>query len=199
MIIMSLINVIKNNKNSRKIFGRKEIEIILRQMNGISLTQSEKNRLSRDIRAKLQFIKEISAFHDEFELKKNSGNIKIIAKAVELILQDSLKNKIKAILLVGSHARGIVTKRSDLDICVIFNDISLEDATRFRIRVSGELPSAVDIQVFNVMPQKIKKTIAANHKVLYREKNFDDISYSIKYLKDDDYRIRMDKIMGVKV
>jgi len=49
MVIITLIEVkmnfkefIKTNKNARKIFGRKEIEIILKQLGGIKLTQSEK-------------------------------------------------------------------------------------------------------------------------------------------------------------
>lgn len=195
MVIKMLKNLIKN-KEARKIFGRKEIEIILKQLDGIALTQSEKNRLSRDIRPKLKFIKEISEFEDEFELKKNSNNLKLIDKAVEVILNDVLKEKVRAILLFGSHAKGIITRRSDIDIGVVFDDISLEQATKFRIKVAGELPDKVDIQVFNILPQKIKRDIARNHKLLYKNKNFDNMSFTIKYLKDEDYFIRMEKIMG---
>ena len=57
---MNFKNLLKNSKNVRKIFGKKEIEIILKQLEGITLTQSEKNRLSRDIRPKLKVIKELS-------------------------------------------------------------------------------------------------------------------------------------------
>lgn len=196
VVILELIKLLRNHKNIRKIFGRKEIEIILKQLDGIALTQSEKNRLSRDIRLKLSLIKEISDFKDEFELKKNANNLKIIDKAVQLILQDELKDNIKAILLFGSHVKGIVTKRSDIDICVIFTDISLKDATKFRIRISSEFTKQVDIQVFNILPQKIKRDIARNHKILYTSKDFDNLSFTIQYLKDEDYFIRMNKIMG---
>ncbi len=195
VIILSLKEFLKKSKDVRKIFGEKELEIIFKQLEGVFLTQSEKNRLSRDIRPKLRFIKEVSKFEVEFELKKNSANIMLIQKAVELILNDKLKNDIKAILLFGSHAKGIVTKRSDIDICVLFKKISIEEATRFRVRISGELPDKMDIQVFNVLPQKIKRDIARNHKILYKE-NFDNISFTIRYLKDEDYFIRMNKIMG---
>ncbi len=193
---MSLLNFLRNNEKARKIFGERELKIIEKQLLGISLTQSEKNRLSRDIRKKLEFISEISAFKEEFNLKKRAGIEKLIKKAVELMLKDKLKEEIKAILLFGSHVKGIVTKRSDIDICVIFRDISVEEATRFRIRISGELPKNVDIQVFNILPQKIKREIARNHKILYKKGSFDNLSFSIKYLKDNDYFIRMKKIMG---
>ena len=55
--MMSLINIIKTNKDIRKIFGKKELVIIEKQLLGVSLTQSEKNRLSRDIRKKFEVIK----------------------------------------------------------------------------------------------------------------------------------------------
>jgi len=199
MVIFRLREFLRSNRNARKIFGKKEIEIILKQLDGISLSQSEKNRLSRDIRPKLMLIKEISKFDDEFELKKDADNLKIVDKAVQLILQDGLKDRIKAILLFGSHVRGIVTKRSDIDICVIFDKISKEEANKFRIRILGNFSLKMDIQVFNILPQKIKRDIARNHKILYKNEDFDNTSFTIQYLKDDDYFLRMKRIMGVAV
>ena len=199
VVIMALKEILKFNKDARKVFGKKEIEIILKQIDGITLTQSEKNRLSRDIRPKLRFIKEISKIEDDFELKKDADNLKLIDKAVQLILKDELKNRIKVILLFGSHVKGMVTKRSDIDICVVFSDITLEEATKFRIRISGEFTEKVDIQVFNMLPQKIKRSIARNHKILYKREDFDNLAFTIRYLKDEDYFIRMNRIMGEAV
>ncbi len=196
VVILNFKEFLTNNKNARKIFGRKEIEIILKQLDGVTLTQSEKNRLSRDIRPKFEFIKEVSKFGDEFELKKDADSLRLIDKAVQLILHDELRDRIKAVLLFGSHAGGIVTKRSDIDICVIFTDISLREATKFRIRIMGMLPEKVDVQVFNVLPQKIKREIARNHKILYKASDYDNINFSIRYLKDEDYFIRMNKIFA---
>ena len=45
VVILELKEFLINNKNARKIFGKTEIEIILKQLDGITLTQSEKNRL----------------------------------------------------------------------------------------------------------------------------------------------------------
>jgi len=194
VIILTLKTIIKNHKEIRKIFGKKEIKIILKQLEGISLNQSEKNRLSRDIRPKLNIIKELSQFKDEFELKKDQENKKIIDKAVSIILNDKLKKDIKAILLFGSHSKGIVTPKSDIDICIVFEKI--ENPGKFRLSIMSNLPEKVDIQVFNILPQKIKRDIARNHKILYKKKEFDNIDFTIKYLKDDDYFIRMKRIMG---
>ncbi len=196
VIILLLTEFLRNNKNSRKIFGKKELEIIFKQLGGLPLTQSEKNRLSRDIKPKLEFIREISKFENEFRLKKDQDARKIIDKAVKVILQDKLKEKIEAILLFGSRVTGIVTPRSDIDICVVFDDIEKENADRFRIRISSEFSEKVDIQVFNTLPQKIKRAIARNHKILYKSKDFDNLSFTTHYLKDEDFFLRLKRIMG---
>lgn len=194
-----LIQILKTNGNARRLFGRREIEIMLKQLEGLKLKQSEKNRLSRDIKPKLEFIKEIAEFKDEFKLEKNQDNKKLIEKAVGIILKDELREDIMAALLFGSFADNTFTKSSDIDICVVFKgNISLKKATEFRIRIAGQLPDKVDVQVFNVLPQKIKRDIARNHKVLYKDNEYDNIGFSIKYLKDEDYFIRMNKIFGVE-
>ena len=196
---MNLINLLKID-NARKIFGKKEIKIIEKQLSGIDLTQSEKNRLSRDIRPKFEFIKEVSRFSDDFKIEKNKTNKELIKIAVKTIFDDCLNKDIKAIFLFGSFADNTFTKRSDIDICVLFkNNISLKDATSFRIRVSGQLNNRLDIQVFNILPQKLKRSIANNHKLLYKSEDYDNISFSINHLKDDDYFIRMKKIFGVEI
>lgn len=166
---MNLTNFLKENPNSRKIFGKEELRIIEFQLNGISLTQSEKNRLSRDIRPKLEFIKECSRFQDQFKLKKGDINKQLIQEAKEEILNDKLRNNIKKILLFGSVVENQLTVRSDIDIAVIFKKINLKEATEFRIRIAGEVNDKIDIQVFKFLPNKIKNEIIKKHKVLYEQ------------------------------
>ena len=196
MVIILLSEFLKQNRNARRIFGKKELEIIFKQIDGLPLTQSERNRLSRDIKPKLQFIKEISRFEDEFELKKDQDAKKIINKAVNLILQDKLKEKIQAILLFGSRVNGIVTPRSDIDICFVFDEIKRDEADRFRIRILGNFSTNEDIQVFNALPQKIKRSIAKSHKILYKKEDFDNSLFTIRHLKDEDFFIRARRILG---
>jgi len=166
---MSLLRFIKKNKNTRKIFGRRELKIIEKQLLGINLTQSEKNRLSRDIRQKLEFIKEISRFSDEFKLKKADEIKKIIDEAKEVILEDILFKNIKEIVLFGSAAENRLTFKSDIDISVKFGKISLKEATNFRIRTAGKVSDRVDIQVYNYLPKKIKKEIDLKARILYKK------------------------------
>jgi predicted nucleotidyltransferase len=164
---MDLSKFLKKSNNARKIFGKRELKIIEKQLMGIKLTQSEKNRLSRDIREKLRFIKEINKFESEFNLKKGKIIKEMVEEAVEVIKEDPLFKKVKKILLFGSTIDNERTFRSDIDIAVKFDNIDTKEATEFRIRTSGKLPDKVDIQVFNILPDKIKKSILKSNRVLF--------------------------------
>jgi len=170
VIKMSLLRFLKENEDTRKIFGERELKIIEKQLLGVNLTQSEKNRLSRDIRKKFNFISKVSRFEDDFKLKKGAENKKKIKEATDVILEDKLKKKIRKILLFGSIIENKMTFRSDIDIAVLFDKINKREAALFRMRISGKVPDKIDIQVFNILPEKIKKSILKNHKILYEKK-----------------------------
>ncbi|MAH47985.1 hypothetical protein CMI37_19340 [Candidatus Pacearchaeota archaeon] len=160
---------LKKSPLARKIFGKRELVIIQKQISGIRLTQSEKNRLSRDIRPKLRFIREVNKFENEFELKRGAENKKLIEIVIEAIREDKFFSRIKEVWLFGSIVTNEMTVRSDVDVAVLFKEITKREAANFRIRVFGRVPDKVDIQVFNVLPEKIKKSILKNHKVLYKK------------------------------
>ena len=164
-----LITFLKKNPNSRKIFGRMELKIIEKQLEGINLNQSEKNRLSRDIRKKLEFIKEINKFENEFTLKKGTSIKKLINETTKEILNDELRDKVKEIWLFGSVVENKITFRSDLDIAVHFkNKITKKEAFKFRARIAGRVSDKIDIQVFEFLSKKIRESILKNHKIIYK-------------------------------
>jgi len=165
----NILNFLKQHPSSRKIFGKGELNIIEKQLQGINLTQSEKNRLSRDIRAKLKFIKELNRFEDEFDLKKAKIVKDMIKDAKEEILNDKLRRNIKEIWLFGSVVTNEITVRSDVDIVVLFDEISKGDAFKFRVRIAGNFSKKLDIQVFRFLPKKIQKSILENHRVLWKK------------------------------
>ena len=165
---MNLSQFLKKTPEARKIFGERELKIIEKQINGINLTQSEKNRLSRDVRKKLQFIREISVFSEEFDLKKAQSINSMVQEAKEIILEHQLRNKIKKIILFGSVVENKLTIKSDIDIAVEFSDITKKQAFDFRKNIMGKVPDRLDIQVFNFLPEKVKKSILNNYKILYK-------------------------------
>ena len=90
VVIMNLLKFLKGNDDARKVFGKREIKIIEKQLLGVKLTQSEKNRLSRDIRRKFKFIRDVFRFEKEFKLKKGVLNQILIDEAKEVVLNQYL-------------------------------------------------------------------------------------------------------------
>ncbi len=166
---MNLITFLKSNKNTRKIFGKREIEIIEKQLNGIKLTQSEKNRLSRDIREKFEFIKEASKFKEEFDLKKSQTIKQIINETKEIILENINKNKIKTIWLYGSFVENELNFKSDIDIAIEFFNIDKKEATILRKKLMGKANSKIDIQIYNTLLNKIKEEIKTKGRIIWKE------------------------------
>jgi predicted nucleotidyltransferase len=144
---------------ARRLFGERELVIVGKQLRGVALTQSEKNRLSRDIRPKLSFIKEASKFSDEFLLKKGQDTKRLTAQAVAAIKEDVLAPRIKRIILFGSVAERTPLLRSDIDIAIDIPGINVRDATLLRKRLLGSVPEGIDVQVYNVLPAKIQVDI----------------------------------------
>jgi len=169
---MGLLEFVRKEKNGtlRKIFGKRELEIIEKQLLGIKLEKSETIRLSRDIRKKFELIKELSKFEKDFGIKKASNIKLLIDEAKDFILNSKYKNKIKRIYLFGSAVENKLTFHSDIDIAVEFDEINLKDATRFRIDISGEVSDKIDVQVFNVLPEKIKNEILKKGRIIYGRK-----------------------------
>ena len=165
---MSLLNIIKKNQGLRELFGERELKIIEKQFLGIKLTPSEKTRLSRDIRKKFDAIKLLAPYTEEFELKHGAEVKHIVEEIKGDILHSQYYPKIKRILLFGSTVKNERTFRSDIDIAVEFTEITNEEAFKFRIKFSEN--KNIDVQVFNVLPEKIKKSILNNNNLLYERK-----------------------------
>ena len=166
---MDIVDFLKKNKEARLVFGIKELKIIEKQILGLRLTASEKTRLSRDIRKKFQFIKDAARFESEFELKKGARIKKYIEEAVEVIKESKYFPYLKKIILFGSAVENRLTLDSDIDIAVEFDEIDKKEAGKFRINVLGKVPDKVDIQVYNVLPAKIKKEIDEKGRVLFEK------------------------------
>lgn len=166
---MPLLRAIKENDEIRKLFGKREIEIIEKQLLGINLTPSEKTRLSRDIRKKFKAIKMLAQFQEEFELKQGAEIRRIIEETKETILNTEYFSKIKRIILFGSSIDKTRTLLSDVDIAIEFSKIEKTEASKFRLRIISLTSKNVDIQIYNFLPDKIKKQIDENGKTIYQK------------------------------
>jgi predicted nucleotidyltransferase len=168
---MNFITELESNENMRKLFGKREIILIKKQLLGAQMTQSERNRLSRDIRKKFDAIKSLIPYEKEFNLKCGSENQKLIEEAKREILLVKDWKKIKRIILFGSIISNEMTLMSDVDLAVDFDSITENEAVLFRLSVSKNFSKRLDIQVYNVLPEKIRKEIDENGRVIYERKD----------------------------
>ena len=167
---MTLFDFIKNEPLATRIFGRAEIEIIKKQLLGINLTQSEKNRLSRSIRPKFEFIRKCSVHKEEFDIKKGGEVYKKISLFKEKLLLDKLGRDIQRIYLFGSFVENKMSHDSDVDLAVEFKKIDLRVATLFKKRMLEEKPELIDLSIYNNLPKNIQREIKQNGKILFEDK-----------------------------
>lgn len=168
---MTLRSVLEGVPEVRRIFGERELEIIRKQLSGIALTPSETTRLSRDVRKKFYAISRLARFENEFSLKKGADTSRIIEETKGSILDSKWRHKIKKIYLYGSVVDGSLTFYSDVDLAVEFDSADKAEAAKFRINVLGKANGKADVQVFNVLPNSIKKEILSKGKIIFEEKN----------------------------
>ncbi|MFH0832022.1 MAG: nucleotidyltransferase domain-containing protein [archaeon] len=165
---MNLLDTLKNDKNMRRIFGERELKIIEKQLLGVRLRASEKTRLSRDIRKKFEAISSLAPFSKDFKLKHGLLIKEMINETKEVILETKYFSRIKKISLFGSAAENQLLINSDIDIAVEFSQIAKDEALQFRLDVSRKTSNKVDIQVYNFLPDKIKKEIENKGRLLYK-------------------------------
>ena len=168
---MSIIDVLNKKNNLRKIFGERELVIIKKQLLGVQLSPSEKTRLSRDIKKKLNAVKEISRFNFDFELKKGSEIKRIIEETKEVIIENKMFSRIKRIFLFGSAVENKLNLNSDIDIAAELTNVSRDDSNKFRKEVMGKVNERVDFKIYNLLPKKIKDEILSKGRILYEKKN----------------------------
>ncbi|MEK6825483.1 MAG: nucleotidyltransferase domain-containing protein [Nanoarchaeota archaeon] len=168
---MGLLEELRENKGTRMLFGKKELLIIEKQLLGVSLKPSEKTRLSRDIRKKFQAIASLAPFQKKFSLKHRSTVNEIVQDSVEFIRNSTQSIKIKKIILFGSTVEKSRTLLSDIDLAVEFSSISEKEAIKFRLEIMRKLHKSVDLQVYNILPEKIKKRIEIYGKTVYQREN----------------------------
>lgn len=167
---MGILEAIKNDGNIRRIFGKRELLIIEKQLLGVALRPSERTRLSRDIRKKFEAIRALAPFEKSFSLKHGAIIKEITEEAKGAILKSRFFPRIRKIILFGSAVDKNLTLFSDIDIAVEFDAINKKEATLFRLEALKIIDEQVDIQVYNALPKKIRGEIDKKGKLLYERK-----------------------------
>ena len=160
--IMTLLEVLEHPL-ARRLFGKQELAIIRKQLKGISLTASERTRLSRDIRPKFEAVKRIAPYEHDFACRKGSDTERRIRAFVETLD----KKHIIRIYLFGSYVDGTYGATSDIDIAVEFRKISEEEATIF---LKQNATDDIDLSIYNMLPEPMQHEIKETGRILYPDK-----------------------------
>lgn len=164
-VIMALSDFLKTERDlALLVFTKSELKIIERQVNGFSLTQSERNVLSRSVRPKLEFVRRCGVYEGEFRLKKAQDVKKIIADTVNVLKEI---DGVRCVYLFGSVLTQSFDSRSDIDIAVEFRKISGKDAAIFFKNYNFQISERVDLSIFNLLPKNIRSQILKNGRKIY--------------------------------
>lgn len=150
----------------RWLFGKRELAILEKQLWGVDLSQSEKNRLSRDIRRKMNAIALIRLSPADVELKKGAEWKERVEETLEILRSSSWFSLIRRITLFGSSVNGNRHLLSDIDLCVELDETASHQSGLFRLQINGLLPEKVDLSAFNELDEKVKSAVRQG-KILY--------------------------------
>ena len=164
---MGLLELVKHEKEMRRLFGQQELKIIEKQLLGVGLSPSEKTRLSRDVRPKFEIIRKINNFEKEFSIKKAQEIKFLIEEAKEILLISKVPSRVIRIFVFGSYVENKMRIGSDIDIAVEFKKVSLKEATKFKLEMQGRIDKKIQLNVFNILPEKIIREILNKGKVIY--------------------------------
>jgi len=164
---MTLLNLVRRDKEMRRIFGKAELKIVEKQLLGVALSPSERTRLSRDIKPKFKIISKLCDSKQEFELKKAQEIKYLINEAKEIILESPWKPKIRKISVFGSTIENQRRLNSDIDMSVELINSDQKDSTKFLIKTQGRVPEKIHLSVFNLLPDNLKKEIKEKGRIIY--------------------------------
>ncbi|MHA1616204.1 MAG: nucleotidyltransferase domain-containing protein [Candidatus Njordarchaeales archaeon] len=100
--------------------------------------------------------------------------------------------EVHSILIFGSFAKGEISERSDIDICVVAPGVKNKE--KFTNKIAGMLPKNYDVCLFELLPLYMKIEVIKNHIVLYTKDILELYEYFYHYRKlwkDQEHRQKL--------
>ena len=119
----------------------------------------------------------------------DNEKIREIKKRVKKIFD---LQEVHSILVFGSLAKGEISERSDIDICVIAPNAKNKE--RLANKIAGMLPKNYDVCLFELLPLYMKIEIIKNHIILYTKDKLELYEYFYHYRKlwkDQEHRQKL--------
>jgi hypothetical protein len=90
-------------------------------------------------------------------------------KMARLVSVAANDERVLALLLFGSRARGDATRLSDVDLCVVLDPTRSDAGTAAAVKLAylEATPGAFDIQVYQNLPIYVQKRVLAEGRVVY--------------------------------
>lgn len=152
------------------LFSKKELEIILKHVKGVALSQADLNRLSREIRPKFSIIEKMSLIATPFfKLKKGCETEIKLKEFIDMIKLSKYKDKIKKITLFGSYLEKNNNLNSDIDLALSLPKSNEDEINKILLWVNSEKEEGIDINIYEYLPINIQKEVD-NGRILYENK-----------------------------
>jgi predicted nucleotidyltransferase len=90
-------------------------------------------------------------------------------KIAQLVSAAARDERVLAVLLFGSRARGEAAPSSDVDLCVVLDPARADAKTAASVKLTylESTPGAFDIQVYQGLPIYVRKRVLGEGKVVY--------------------------------
>jgi predicted nucleotidyltransferase len=90
-------------------------------------------------------------------------------KMARLVSVAANDERVLALLLFGSRARGDATRLSDVDLCVVLDPTRSDAGTAAAVKLAylEATPGAFDIQVYQSLPIYVQKRVLAEGRAVY--------------------------------
>lgn len=100
--------------------------------------------------------------------------------------------EVHSVLIFGSLAKGEISERSDIDICVVAP--KAKNREKLANKIAGMLPNDYDACLFELLPLYMKIEIINNHIILYTRDKLELYEYFYRYRKlwkDQEHRQKL--------
>ena len=100
--------------------------------------------------------------------------------------------EVHSVLVFGSLARGEMSERSDIDICVVAPRAKYKE--KLANKIAGMLPKNYDVCLFELLPLYLKIEIINHHIILFTKNRLELYEYFYHYRKlwkDQEHRQRL--------
>ena len=90
-------------------------------------------------------------------------------KVAQFVSAAANDERVLAVLLFGSRARGEATQSSDVDLCVVLDPARADAGTAASVKLTylEATPDAFDIHVYQSLPIYVRKRVLAEGRVVY--------------------------------